>query len=138
MGGKIYTPLGAWYHASKHALEAWSDCLRLELKQFNIDVVIIEPGIIKTEFGEVMNGPLMSFAQNGPYANMSKSLLASSDKTYNRYGVGPEVIAKVVSKAIKSSRPKTRYAAGPLALLSITSRRFLSDRMFDRMIAFMS
>lgn len=138
MGGKIYTPLGAWYHASKHALEAWSDCLRLELKQFNIDVVIIEPGIIKTEFGEVMNGPLMAFAQNGPYANMSKALLASSDKTYNRYGVGPEVIAKVVSKAIKSSRPKTRYAAGPLARLSITSRRLLSDRMFDRMIAFMS
>ena len=47
-GGRIYTPLGAWYHATKHALEGWSDCLRLELKQFGIKVVIIEPGIIKT------------------------------------------------------------------------------------------
>ena len=51
MGGKMYTPLGAWYHATKHALEGWSDCLRLELKQFGIDVVVIEPGGIATEFG---------------------------------------------------------------------------------------
>jgi short-subunit dehydrogenase len=138
MGGKVYTPLGAWYHASKHALEGWSDCLRLELKPYNINVVIIEPGIIKTEFGEVMYGPLESYAQSGPYAKMSKDLLASSEKTYRKFGAGPEIIARVVSKAINSRRPKTRYAAGPLASLSIQARRILSDRMFDRMIAVMS
>ncbi len=59
MGGKIYTPLGSWYHATKHALEGWSDCLRLELAQFGIDAIIIEPGIIKTEFGSVVVGPMM-------------------------------------------------------------------------------
>jgi short-subunit dehydrogenase len=138
MGGKVYTPLGAWYHASKHALEGWSDCLRLELKQFNIDVVIIEPGIIRTGFGDVMNGPLETYAQSGPYAKMSTDLLASSEKTYRKFGAGPDVVAHVVSKAIRSSHPKTRYATGPLARLSINSRRILSDRMFDRMISVMS
>jgi short-subunit dehydrogenase len=59
MGGKMYTPLGAWYHATKQALEGWSDCLRLELKQFNIDIVIVEPGIIETEFTSVMKAPFM-------------------------------------------------------------------------------
>jgi short-subunit dehydrogenase len=59
MGGKIYTPLGSWYHATRHALEGWPDCLRLELAQFGIDVIIIEPGIIKTEFGSVVAGPMM-------------------------------------------------------------------------------
>ena len=54
IGGKIYSPLGAWYHATKHALEGWSDCLRLEVEEFGIDVVIIEPGAIRTEFGEVL------------------------------------------------------------------------------------
>ena len=52
VGGKIYTPLGSWYHATKHALEGWSDCLRLEVAPFGIDVIIIEPGAIITEFGE--------------------------------------------------------------------------------------
>ncbi len=54
MGGKVYTPFGAWYHATKYALEGWSDCLRIELKDFGIDVILIEPGVIKTEFQDVM------------------------------------------------------------------------------------
>ena len=54
MGGRLYTPFGAWYHATKHALEGWSDCLRIELKDFGIDVILIEPGAINTDFGSVM------------------------------------------------------------------------------------
>ena len=66
MGGKMYTPMGAWYHASKHAVEGFSDCLRLELKAFNIHVVVLEPGIIITEFGDVMLQNIMDrpFAQS--------------------------------------------------------------------------
>jgi len=73
MGGKIYTPLGAWYHASKHALEGWSDCLRLELSPFGIDVVVVEPGIIRTEFGHVLEGPMMKFSGEGAYATMARN-----------------------------------------------------------------
>ena len=75
MGGKIYTPLGAWYHATKHALEGWSDCLRLELEPFGIDVVIVEPGIINTEFGDVMTGPMMERSGNSAYAKLAKAML---------------------------------------------------------------
>lgn len=61
MGGKMYFPMGAWYHASKHAVEGLSDCLRLELKQFNIHVVVLEPGFIATEFSSVLLMVLVSF-----------------------------------------------------------------------------
>ena len=65
MGGKIYTPLGAWYHATKHALEGWSDCLRLELADFGIRVVVIEPGLIETGFGDVVADSLLKRSGSG-------------------------------------------------------------------------
>lgn len=138
VGGKIYTPMGAWYHATKHALEGWSDCLRLELKQFGIKVVIVEPGIIKTEFSDVMNQPMIDRSGKGPYAAMVKSVIAAGDRVYQRTFSPPEVIAKTISKAVRSSKPKTRYAAGALAKPMIFLRRWLSDGMFDRMVMSMS
>lgn len=135
MGGKVYTPLGAWYHATKHALEGWSDCLRLELKPFGIDVVIIEPGAIKTEFGDVMSGPLQKVSGSGHYAEMVKSLVKATESTYSsRFVSGPEVIAKLVVKAVHARRPKTRYVGGYMAKPVMFLRRWLSDRMFDKMV----
>ena len=67
MGGKIYTPLGAWYHASKHAVEGWSDCLRFELVPFGIDVIVIEPGLILSEFSNVVATTVPQESLNGPY-----------------------------------------------------------------------
>ena len=66
MGGKVYTPLGSWYHATKHALEAWSDSLCIELSEFNIDVVVVEPWAIKTEFANVMVEPMLERSGSGP------------------------------------------------------------------------
>lgn len=74
MGGKIYTPMGSWYHASKHAVEGWSDCLRLELQPFNIDVVVIEPGAIATEFADVMVKPLVERSGSGAYSKMANAV----------------------------------------------------------------
>lgn len=133
MGGKIYTPLGAWYHASKHALEGWSDCLRLELAQFGIDVVIIEPGVISTEFGDVMSEPMLKRSGAGAYSNMAQGLAKALEETYSRGNVSsPSVIADVVSQAIKAKQPKTRYAAGKFATPMIFMRTWLGDRFFDR------
>ena len=116
MGGKIYTPLGAWYHATKHALEGWSDCLRIEVKQFGIDVVIIEPGIIATEFGEVMFQPMLDRSGKGPYRKMAESVASATKGSYEKGGSSPaSVIANLISKAINSKKPKTRYVAGKLA-----------------------
>lgn len=135
MGGKIYTPLGAWYHATKHALEGWSDCLRLELKQFNIDVVIVEPGIINTEFGDVMNGPLLERSGNSAYGKLASKVSASVEESYRKgNSSSPEVIAKVIAKAVSSKKPKTRYVAGKLARPLIFMRGLLSDRLFDKAV----
>jgi NAD(P)-dependent dehydrogenase (short-subunit alcohol dehydrogenase family) len=135
MGGKMYTPLGAWYHATKHALEGWSDCLRLELKPFGIDVVIVEPGIIKTEFAEVMTGPMLQRSGVGPYGELARRVAKGAENGMEKgSGSRPEVIAALVSKAVHARRPRTRYAGGFLAKPVMWMRIYLGDRFFDRMI----
>lgn len=135
VGGKIYSPLGAWYHATKHALEGWSDCLRLELEQFGIDVVIIEPGLIKTEFGDVMNAPLVERSGNGPYAKMTKSVVDAMEASYEKDEASPpSVIAEVISKAVSAAKPKTRYSAGKFATMLLFLRKWTSDRFFDKAV----
>lgn len=133
VGGKIYTALGAWYHATKHALEGWSDCLRLEVQPFGIDVVLVEPGAIKTEFDVAMDHQFGE--KGGPYGTMKEIM---EKVMINAYKPGnysePSVIANTISKAIKSNRPKTRYAAGKMAKQVLTARKWLSDRAFDKMI----
>ncbi len=132
MGGKIYTPLGAWYHATKHALEGWSDCLRLELKQFNINVVIIEPGLIETEFGGVVIDGLKKRSEGSAYGELSEKLIRATESSYERGGSSPpSVIASLVSKAVKARKPKTRYAGGSMAKPLLFIRRYFSDRFFD-------
>jgi NAD(P)-dependent dehydrogenase (short-subunit alcohol dehydrogenase family) len=136
MGGKIYMPLGAWYHASKHAIEGWSDCLRLELKEFNIKVVIIEPGAINTNFGNVMIGYLQKYLKSHaykhvlePYTKLMKTM--NDPKVIERMSSPPSVIADVVNEAINTDRPKTRYVAGKMANMMLWVRKFGGDRLFD-------
>ncbi len=135
MGGKMYTPLGAWYHGTKHALEGWSDCLRLELKQFNIDVVIIEPGVITTEFGDVMMEPMLERSGNGPYAKIAKVVSVSSSEMYTKgNATPPDAIANVIIKAVKSKRPKTRYVKGKFAKPMMFIRKWFGDKVFDKVV----
>ncbi len=135
MGGKMYTPLGAWYHATKHALEGWSDCLRLELKQFNIEVVIIEPGVIETEFGDVMLQPLLDRSGEGPYSQMANALANATKKSYEQGDSSPAtVIAKLITKAVRAQKPKTRYVAGKYAKPMMFIRKYLGDSIFDKII----
>ncbi|WP_353829316.1 oxidoreductase [Agromyces sp. SYSU T0242] len=137
VGGEIYTPLGAYYHATKHALEAWSDALRYEVAQFGIDVVIVQPGLIATEWSGIMSAPLMERSGNGAYAELARDLVQASERNYGDGGSGgssPTVIAGTVAKAVAAKRPRTRYAAGRLAKPLIAARRVLSDRAFDRLL----
>lgn len=135
MGGKIYTVLGAWYHATKHALEGWSDSLRLELEPFGIRVVVIEPGLIETGFGAAASTGILERSGDGPYAKVAQSVAASMERSYSHgRGTDPKVIAEVVGEAVKSPRPKTRYAAGKYAKMMIWVRKWLGDRVFDRLI----
>ncbi|MDX2075423.1 MAG: oxidoreductase [bacterium] len=135
MGGKIYTPMGAWYHASKHALEGWSDCLRLELAPFGIHVVVIEPGIIETGFGDVMIAPMMKRSGAGAYGSLAQRVAKATESSYaDGNGSSPSVVANAISSAIKSRRPKTRYVVGKLARPLILARKWLGDRFFDRIM----
>lgn len=136
MGGKIYTPMGAWYHASKHALEGWSDSLRLELAPFGIQVVIIEPGIITTEFGDVMYQSMLDRSGKGPYKSIVDAVAKSSKELYGnpKAGSPPSVIADVIAKAIRAKKPKTRYAKGKMAGMLLFSRKLLSDKAFDKAV----
>ncbi|NKF25183.1 SDR family NAD(P)-dependent oxidoreductase [Pseudomonas sp. BGM005] len=137
MGGKVYTPLGSWYHATKHALEGWSDCLRIELSAFNIDVVIIQPGVIETEFGDVMVEPMLKRSGSGPYQGMAQALAKATRASYSPgRSSSPEVITDLVLQAIKARKPKTRYAAGKYAKLMMCVRKWLGDRVFDKLVLF--
>ena len=135
MGGKIYTPLGAWYHATKHALEALSDCLRMELKSFGIDVVVIEPGGIRTEWPGIAAEKVRAVSGTGPYAPQGNALADSiASESTRRRSSPPELIAKTIGKAVTARRPKTRYAAGYGAKPMIFLHDVLPDRAFDAFI----
>ena len=135
MGGKIYGPFGAWYHGTKFALEAVSDCLRIETKPFGIDVVVIEPGGIRTEWPGIAADHLRRTSGEGAYADQAAEVADTftSEATAKRSSP-PEVIAKAVTKAATAHRPKTRYAVGFGARPLIFLRRWLPDRAFDAFI----
>lgn len=135
MGGRIYTPLGSWYHATKHALEGWSDCLRLELAPRGIDVIVIQPGIIETGFGDIVTQGLLKRSGMGPYAKLTNAVAAATSASYgNNRASSPTLIADVVGKAIAVRHPRTRYVAGKLAAPLMMMRSWLGDRAFDRII----
>ncbi len=135
MGGKIHTPLGAWYHGTKFALEAISDCLRMEVQPFGINVVIVEPGGIKTEWAGIAAEKLRATSGHGPYGPQASTMAESmvGDASRNRQSP-PQVIADVIGAAVTARKPKTRYAVGFGAKPMIFMRRLLSDRAFDAMM----
>lgn len=133
MGGKIYTPFGAWYHATKFALEGWSDCLRLELKQFGIDVVVVEPGGIQTEWGGIAMENLQKVSGTGAYADMVNKMIEGNKKNQDKL-TPVDVLGEEIAKAATTKNPKTRYLKGYLAKPLVTMRKWLSDKMFDKIL----
>lgn len=136
VGGRAVGPFGGWYHGTKFALEALSDSLRMELKPFGIDVVVIEPGAIESEFQDIAASGLQATSGQGPYAERAKAMLASitDPKTVSRQS-SPKVIADVIARAATANRPKTRYVAGFGARPFVTLRWLLPDRAFDSLIS---
>lgn len=135
MGGKLYTPFGAWYHATKFALESFSDCLRLEAKPFGINVVVVEPGAIRTEWSGIAADHLVETSSKGAYADKATKVAKSfRSPTTEKQSSPPEVVAKTIVKAATARRPKTRYAVGFGAKPLILTRSVLSDRAYDSMI----
>lgn len=133
IGGKIATPFGGWYHASKFAVEGMSDSLRLEVAPFGIDVVVIEPGGVKSEWGQIAYENLTKTTANSAYGTMVSKFKQAFEKAMPK-NAEPEVIARLVSKAIRSQRPKTRYVGGYMAKPALFFRRWVGDRTMDRIL----
>jgi NAD(P)-dependent dehydrogenase (short-subunit alcohol dehydrogenase family) len=137
MGGRLVFPGGGIYHATKYSVEALSDALRFEVRGFGVDVAVIEPGLIITEFGETAAGSLADVEQHGPYAKFNSDVAKLTANAYAgpmaRLGAGPDAVAKKISKALSSSRPSTRYRVTPSAKLMLGMRRLMTDRMWDQM-----
>lgn len=132
IGGKIFTPLGGWYHASKFVLEGWSDVLRNEVRAFGINVVVIEPGGIQTEWSGIAAEEAQRISGSGAYAKLVEGLNKAMSRM--RKPSPPSVISNLIVRALKTQHPKTRYAAGMMAGPMLFLRRWLSDRMFDRLM----
>ena len=132
MGGRLTSFMGAWYHATKYALEGFSDALRMEVKQFGIDVVLIEPGGIKTNWGFIAADHLEESAKSGVYAEIAKKTAMGMRKQYSGNMMSnPKIISKAISKAINSNKPRTRYLIGFGAKPLVFLHTILPDRVFD-------
>jgi len=132
VGGKMWEPFGVWYHATKFAVEGLSDCLRMEVAPFGIDVIVIEPGAIRTEWGGIASDSLLRMSgatAYGPAARQLAKLHASANAS--RLSSPPEVVARTIAQSVRAARPRTRYATGGGARTILFLRRVLTDRMFD-------
>jgi short-subunit dehydrogenase len=137
MGGKLTFPGGGVYHATKHAVEALSDAMRFEVAGFGVEVTVIEPGLIKTNFAEAAVGSIAAeIPAEGPYAEFNAAVSRETASAYEgplaKLGGGPETVARKIERAISSRRPRTRYKVTASAGVGMGARRLMTDRMWDR------
>jgi NADP-dependent 3-hydroxy acid dehydrogenase YdfG len=142
IGGKVTFPGGGVYHGTKHAVEGISDVLRWEVADFGVKVAIIEPGLIKTEFGNTAAGSIAEtgkHAADGPYGEFNAMVGSTTAGAYDNpmigvIGGGPDAVAKKISRALSSRRPRTRYKVTPSAHMTIGTGAVLTDRGWDRFL----
>jgi len=135
MGGRLTFPGGGIYHASKYAVEAISDALRFEVRGFGVEVVVIEPGLIVTNFGETAVGSVGETTGDGAYAGFNRRVAQAVENVYKgplaRFGAGPEAVASTIAGALTAERPRTRYPVTASARIMMAQRRLLPDRLWD-------
>ena len=139
MGGKLTFPGGGAYHASKYAVEALGDALRFEVKGFGIDVVLIEPGLIRTGFADSAVGSIASANRTDPYASFDAAVAKATTDVYQkgplaRLGGGPDSVAKVIVRALTAAKPNARYRVTASAHVLLTMRSLMSDGLWDRFV----
>ena len=132
MGGRLVFPGGGLYHGTKYAVEAISDALRFEVRDFGVDVILIEPGLIKTEFGETA---AKGTGDGGDYAAFNEAVAKATAGAYEgptmKLGGGPDDVARKIEKALGARRPKARYPVTASARILLTQRALLPDRGWD-------
>jgi NAD(P)-dependent dehydrogenase (short-subunit alcohol dehydrogenase family) len=136
MGGKLTFPGGGAYHATKYAIEAMSDALRFEVKKFGVDVIVVEPGLIRSGFAGAVATNMGSLDETGPYAEFNAAVKRATEEVYVKgplamLGGDPDAVAKTIEAAIGTKSPKARYRVTASASLLMTQRAWMTDRVWD-------
>jgi NAD(P)-dependent dehydrogenase (short-subunit alcohol dehydrogenase family) len=142
MGANFTFPGGGFYHATKYAVEAISDALRFEVRRFGVDVVIVQPGIIRTGFADAATHAMDEGGATpaaGPYGTFNAALAGATQSVYERgplarLGGGPEIVARAIERAISARAPKIRYRVTPSARLLVGQHAIMPARLWDRML----
>jgi NAD(P)-dependent dehydrogenase (short-subunit alcohol dehydrogenase family) len=137
MGGRITFPVGGYYHATKYAVEAISDALRNEVRPFGIQVVLVEPGLIRTRFGDTAMGSESALPDpSSPYAALLEASARATSGSYENgmLAADPERVGEVVLRAVEARRPRSRYVITPAARAMITARTLGGDRVWDGIV----
>ena len=135
IAGKTVLPFGAWYHVSKYSVEALSDALRMEMKPFGVDVVLIEPGGIKTDWGIIAAKHLAESSKGTAYEEDALCEAKLIHKGYSgNYLSAPKVVTRAISRAVNSQRPRARYRIGSGAFIMVFLHTVLPTRWWDGMM----
>jgi NAD(P)-dependent dehydrogenase (short-subunit alcohol dehydrogenase family) len=135
VGGKVSEPLGGWYHAAKFAVEGLSDSLRMELRPFGIDVVLIEPGPIRTEWAQIAREQLLANSAGTAYAGQAQSVARMLKKADSRLTASPPgVVARKIVRVARVRHPRARYPVGRGAGLIVAARKVLPDATLDAVL----
>ena len=142
MGGRLTFPGGGVYHATKHALEAVSDALRFEVAGFGIQVVLVQPGLIRTAFSTAASSSLdgLGAGAAGPYGHFTAEVERITRESYEKGPLAslagsPDDVAAAIEEALTASEPRPRYRVTWSATLLMTLRSIFSDGMWDRFLA---
>lgn len=136
MGGRLTFPGGGVYHATKHALEALSDALRFEVRGFGVDVVLVQPGLIRTGFSQAAVGSMEGLGEDGPYGELNRAVRSATVESYHRGPLarlagGPDDVARVIERALQARNPRARYTVTPSARVLLAQRALSPDRVWD-------
>jgi NAD(P)-dependent dehydrogenase (short-subunit alcohol dehydrogenase family) len=148
MGGRLTFPGGAYYHATKHAVEALTDALRFEVAGFGVDAILIEPGLIRSRFGATAAALMAQSGSAGaergggggdPYRAFDAAVARITQDSYRRgllarLGAGPEAVAATIERAISARRPRARYRTDAAGRLLLALRALLPDALWDRFL----
>lgn len=135
IAGKMVIYMGGWYNVTKYAVEAFSDALRMEIKPFGIDVVMIEPGAIKTNWGPIAAQHLRESSAGTAYEEAGTRWANSMEWYYKSRGLSsPKVVAKAISRAVNSRHPRARYCCGRFSHIGQLAHAIMPARWWDAMM----
>lgn len=135
IAGKMAIYLAGWYNVTKYAVEAFSDALRMEMKPFGIDVVKIEPGAVKTDWGLIAARHLKESSAGTAYEAIGTQWADNMDWFYRTNMLSsPTVIAKAICRAVNSRRPRTHYRCGRFSFTGLLLHAILPDLWWDAMM----